>query len=308
MDQYAQRITRDYPVRRKAQEKENMRTYLMGQLRALGYDAKLNDCGKAVNVIAGDPERASILYAAHYDTPLREPLPAILCPTRPVTYMLYQALTPVLALVLCFAVSLGVTFALSLPNLTLPLFLVLLVGALAYLKYGPSEKNNVNANTSGVAALLHTAEQLTPRYRNDVCFLFLDGGSDNMRGAKGFRKRYPSAKEKPALCLDCVGSGDELLILPGKGARWNGELLDAINSSFENSERKTCYDKVDGLVHFPGDQRAFKQGVAVCAVRRVPGFGRFICPTGKDNRIDDENLELLSRGLVKLAAAYQIKK
>ena len=38
MDQYAQRITRDYPVRRKAQEKENMRTYLMGQLRALGYD------------------------------------------------------------------------------------------------------------------------------------------------------------------------------------------------------------------------------------------------------------------------------
>ena len=148
MDQYAQRITRDYPVRRKAQEKENMRTYLMGQLRALGYDAKLNDCGKAVNVIAGDPERASILYAAHYDTPLREPLPAILCPTRPVTYLLYQALTPVLALVLCFAVSLGVTFALSLPNLTLPLFLVLLVGALAYLKYGPSEKNNVNANTS----------------------------------------------------------------------------------------------------------------------------------------------------------------
>lgn len=308
MDQYAQRITRDYPVRRKAQEKENMRTYLMGQLRALGYDARLNDCGKAVNVIAGDPERASILYAAHYDTPLREPLPAILCPTRPVTYLLYQALTPVLALVLCFAVSLGVTFALSLPNLTLPLFLVLLVGALAYLKYGPSEKNNVNANTSGVAALLRTAEQLTPRYRNDVCFLFLDGGSDNMRGAKGFRKRYPSAKEKPVLCLDCVGSGDELLILPGKGARWNGELLDAINSSFENSERKTCYDKVDGLVHFHGDQRAFKQGVAVCAVRRVPGFGRFICPTGKDNRIDDENLELLSRGLVKLAAAYQIKK
>lgn len=86
-----------------------------------------------------------------------------------------------------------------------------------------------------MAALLRTAEQLTPRYRNDVCFLFLDGGSDNMRGAKGFRKRYPSAKEKPVLCLDCVGSGDELLILPGKGARWNGELLDAINSSFENS-------------------------------------------------------------------------
>ena len=33
------------------------------------------------------------------------------------------------------------------------LWFVYLIGALAYLKYGPSEKNNVNANTSGVAAL-----------------------------------------------------------------------------------------------------------------------------------------------------------
>ena len=308
MDQYAQRIAQDYPVRRKAQEKENMRAYLMGQLREMGYDAKLNDCGRAMNVIAGDPERAKIFYAAHYDTPLHEPLPALICPTRPVTYMLYQALTPILTLVLAFVVSVGVTFVLNWPNMTLPLFLVLLLGALAYLRWGPSEKNNVNDNTSGVAALLRTAEQLTPRYRNDVCFLFLDGGSENMQGAKGFRKCYPSAKEKPVLCLDCVGSGDELLILPGRGARWNGDLLDAINSSFEISERKTCYDKVDGLVHFPGDQRAFKQGVAICAVRHVRGFGRLVCPTRRDNVIDEENLELLSRGLVKLAAAYQIKK
>ena len=308
MDQYAQRIARDYPVRRKAQEKENMRAYLMGQLREMGYDAKLNECGRAMNVIAGDPERAMIFYAAHYDTPLHEPLPTLICPTRPVTYMLYQALTPILTLVLAFVVSVGVTFVLNWPNMTLPLFLVLLLGALAYLRWGPSEKNNVNDNASGVAALLRTAEQLTPRYRNDVCFLFLDGGSENMQGAKGFRKRYPSAKEKPVLCLDCVGSGDELLILPGRGARWNGDLLDAINSSFEISERKTCYDKVDGLVHFPGDQRAFKQGVAICAVRHVRGFGRLICPTRRDNVIDEENLELLSRGLVKLAAAYQIKK
>ena len=92
------------------------------------------------------------------------------------------------------------------------------------------------------------------------------------------------------------------------GAAEELKLPDGITDMLAHSERKTCYDKVDGLVHFPGDQRAFRQGVAVCAVRRVPGFGRFICPTGKDNRIDDENLELLSRGLVKLAAAYQIKK
>ena len=308
MNQYAQRIARDYPVRRKAQEKENMRAYLIGQLRALGYDARLDDCDRAVNVIAGDPERARIFYAAHYDTGLHELLPPVICPTRPVTYVLYQALTPLAVLLVSFAVSLGVTFALNWPNLTLPLFMVLLLGALAYLRYGPAEQSNLNDNTSGVAVLLETAEKLTPRYRNDVCFLFLDGGSGNMQGAKGFRGKYPRAKEKPVICLDCVGSGDELLILPGKGARWDGDLLDAVNASFENTARKTCYDKVDGLVHYPSDNRAFKQGVAICAVRHVRGFGRIIRPTGKDNAIDDENLNLLRDGLVRLAAAYQIKK
>lgn len=308
MNQYAQRIARDYPVRRKAQEKENMRAYLIGQLRALGYDARLDDCGRAVNVIAGDPERARIFYAAHYDTGLHELLPPVICPTRPVTYVLYQALTPLAVLLVSFAVSVGITFMLNWPNLTLPLFMVLLLGALAYLRYGPAERNNLNDNTSGVAVLLETAEKLTPRYRNDVCILFLDGGSGNMQGAKGFRGKYPRAKEKPVICLDCVGSGDELLILPGKGARWDGDLLDAVNASFENTARKTCYDKVDGLVHYPSDNRAFKQGVAICAVRHVRGFGRIIRPTGKDNAIDDENLNLLCDGLVRLAAAYQIKK
>ncbi len=308
MDRYAQRILHDHPVRRKAQEKENMRTYLVGQLRALGYDAKLNDCGKAVNVIAGDPERATIIYAAHYDTGIHELLPPIICPTRPMTYILYQAITPMLVLAASFAFSLGVTFALNLPNLTLPLFVLLLLGALLYLRYGPAEQRNGNDNTSGVAALLGTAEKLTPRDRGKVAFVFLDGGSMSMQGAKGFRKRYPSAKEKPVICLDCVGSGDELLILPGKSARWDGDLLDAINAGFENSERKTCYDKVDGLVHFPGDQRAFKCGVAICAVRKVKGFGRLILPMGKDNTIDEENLAILRSGLVRLAALYQGKK
>ena len=308
MNQYAQRIARDYPVRRKAQEKENMRAYLIGQLRALGYDARLDNCGRAVNVIAGDPERARIFYAAHYDTGLHELLPPVICPTRPMTYVLYQALTPLAVLLVSFAVSVGITFMLNWPNLTLPLFMVLLLGALAYLRYGPAEQNNLNDNTSGVAVLLETAEKLTPRYRNDVCFLFLDGGSGNMQGAKGFRGKYPRAKEKPVICLDCVGSGDELLILPGKGARWDGDLLDAVNASFENTARKNCYDKVDGLVHYPSDNRAFKQGVAICAVRHVRGFGRIIRPTGKDNAIDDENLNLLRDGLVRLAAAYQIKK
>ena len=240
-------------------------------------------CGDpAQRLGGGERHRASAGYAAHYDTPLRAPLPAILCPTRPVTYLLYQALTPVLALVLCFAVSLGVTFALSLPNLTLPLFLVLLVGALAYLKYGPSERTMSTPIPPAWRRCSRTAEAAhaaLPQRR----LLPLSGRRRRSiyAGRQGLPQALSSARRSPSSASTAWAAETSALILPGKGARWNGRLLDAINSSFENSERKTCYDKVDGLVHFPGDQRAFKQGVAVCAVPASPASGRFICPTGR---------------------------
>ena len=135
---------------------------------------------------------------------------------------------PLLALAVSFLISFGVTFALNMPNMTLPLFLLLLVVGLFYSKYGKSEMNNKNANTSGVVALLEVAKALTPRYRGEVCFLFLDGGTQGSKGAKRLIHAHPELKKKSVVVLDCVGEGDELLILPGKASRWNDKLLDTI--------------------------------------------------------------------------------
>ena len=41
MSQFAERIAAEFPLRCKQQEKENMRTYLVGQFKALGYPAKV---------------------------------------------------------------------------------------------------------------------------------------------------------------------------------------------------------------------------------------------------------------------------
>lgn len=155
---------------------------------------------------------------AHYDTPLREPLPAILCPTRPVTYMLYQALTPVLALVLCFAVSLGVTFALSLPNLTLPLFLVLLIGALAYLKYG-RRRRTMSTPTPPAWRRCSAPPSSSRRATATTSASSFWTAAATICGRQGIPQALSERQGEAALCLDCVGSGDELLILPGKGAR-----------------------------------------------------------------------------------------
>lgn len=245
MNEFAERIERDFPVRRKEKEKVDFRTWLVYTLKELGYSPKLESGtsalsagGNVTNVVVGDIEKAKIVLAAHYDTGVREVLPPLICPTRPATYMLYEALMPLLALAVSFLISFGVTFALNMPNMTLPLFLLLLVVGLFYPKYGKSEMNNKNANTSGVIALLEVAKALTPRYRGEVCFLFLDGGTQGSKGAKRLIHAHPELKKKSVVVLDCVGEGDELLILPGKASRWNDKLLDTILEQFSNSERK----------------------------------------------------------------------
>ena len=312
MNRYAERILREYPVRRRPEEKEKFRLWLMGTLRELGYQPELQSRqsalqfgGNVLNVVAGDPERAKLILVAHYDTAIRSLLPPLYMPTRPLTAFLYLALTPALVLIGSFVLSFALTFPINAPYLTLPLFLLLLVTALLYLRFGPSERRNLNDNTSGVAALLETAATLTPRYRGEVAFAFLDGGFGGLSGAKGFRARYPSAKEKTIINLCSVAEGSELLVLPNKNSRWDGALLDAILDSFENGEHTTVFLKTDGLTYFPSDNRAFRYACSICACETVRGFGRLVCPL-KATDIDEEKTQILKNGLCKLIERYQI--
>jgi len=300
-------LLRQHPVRLKAQEKERFRTWLVGALGGMGYaaalqskDALLAFGGNVTNVVAGDPEQARLILTARYDTPVRSILPPLIAPTRPVTYVLYQALTPVLAMLASFFVSFAATFAVSAPHLTLPMFLLLLALGIAYLRFGPAETANLCDNTSGVAALLETAAALTPRYRGEVAFVFVDG----MGGAKNLRVRCPSTREKTVIDVSCLARGDEILLLPSKYSRWNEEVLDALLTSFENTEKKTCFLKTNGLTYMPSANRAFRYSFAVCAVEKVKGFGRVILPR-RARTLDEENLEVVRRGLCALIAKYQ---
>ena len=310
MSKYADRIAREFPVRRKPQEKERFRLWLVGAFREMGYHAALQSRetalqvgGHVTNVVVGDPETAKLIFVAHYDTGIMSVFSPLIMPTRPVTAALYQALTPLCVLLGSFVISFALTFAVNAPNATLPLFLLLLVASLLYLRFGPSETNNLNDNTSGVAALLETAAALTPRYRGEVAFAFLDGGFGGMSGAKGFRSKYPSAKEKTVVNINCVAGGDELLILPSKYSRWNGEVLDAILDSFDGEGNKTVFLKTDGLVYYPSDNRAFRYSLVICACEQLTGFGRIIRPK-RNKSIYSENLEILKNGLCKLAGKY----
>ncbi len=314
MNEFAARIERDFSVRRKEKQKTEFRTWLVHTFKELGYMPKLESGesalaagGSVTNVVVGDIDKAKVILAAHYDTGVREILPPLICPTRPFTFLLYQALFPLLLIAGSFLIAFAVTFPLNIPNMTLPLFLLLLVVALFYPKYGPDEKNNCNNNASGVVTLLEVAKALTPRYRGEVCFLFLDGNAQASKGAKRLRRAHPCLKDKPVFVVDCVGEGDELLVLPSKASRWDGDLLDAINDNFVNSEKKTCFLKVDGQIIFPSDNAVFPHSTVVCACKKVGGFGRCILPRGT-KEVDEENIALLRDGLCKLIMNYHPQK
>lgn len=318
MSRFADRILREFPVRRTPQEKERFRLFLMGALRELGYDPKLQTReaslrrgGQVTNVVVGDLETAKLILVAHYDTGVRTLLPPLIMPTRPLTGFLYLALTPVCALLGNLLISFGIPFLITyatdyrvdLSGLVTPLFFLLLLAALLYLRFGPSETHNVDDNASGVVTLLETAAALTPRYRAEAAFVFLDGGFAGMSGAKSFRARYPSAKERPVIDVNCVARGDELLILPNRTSRWNGELLDAILDSFDGKGNKTVFLKTDSLVYYPSDNRVFRQSVSICGCVDLRGFGRIIMPRNAES-IDEANVGILSSGLCKLISNY----
>lgn len=305
MNGYARILCERFPIRRTAAEKEACRLWLVGELKRLGYDAApqarespLAAGGHVTNVVAGDPERAKLVFIAHYDTGVREWFPPLILPTHPGLYALYQALTPACAILGSFVFSFALTFALQLPAVTLPLFLLLLIAALCYLRFGPPETRNANDNASGVAALLETAAALTPRWRGEVAFAFLDGGA-SMAGARALRRAYPSLREKAVLNVHCVAAGGTFLILPSSRAgRWDEAMLDAILASFTPEEGRSCFLKTDGLTHYPSDNRAFRHAFALCA-----WDGKRVRPREAAG-IDETNQRVLSRALCRLTEAY----
>ena len=72
MNEFAARIERDFPLRRKEKEKMEFRTWLVHTFKELGYTPKLESGesvlaagGSMTNVVVGDIDKAKIVLAAH---------------------------------------------------------------------------------------------------------------------------------------------------------------------------------------------------------------------------------------------------
>ena len=280
-----------YPVRKTAAQKAECRKWLLRELKRAGWRAQEETYGRAngsVNVVAGDPDRAALFLCTHYDTAARMLAPDFVSPTNVAAHVAYHLVVALALVVAAFLAALAVSFPLGKPELMLPLFLILAVAALAASAYGPANKNNANGNSSGVLALL-------------------DNNERNLLGAAAFKKRHiERAGENLFIHLDCVGDGDNLLLLPSKHSRWDAALLEAIQEAFPEEDGMHPRLRDKGLHYYPSDNRKFRFHVAVCACRYLAGLGYYIphLRTKKDTVLEERNIAYIARCMARFVPLY----
>lgn len=295
-----------FPVRKSRARKEEFRAWLCEALTAAGWEPRVEE-GKGMvkshNVVVGDPETAGVVFTAHYDTPARLPTPNINFPYNMLVTMIAQM--PIMLLIMVPALGLEILTIHFTQNSLLALLVVyvVLLASLWLLLAGPANPSNVNDNTSGIVTLLEIALSLPQEERADAAFIFFDNEELGLLGSSAFYKAHKKAMQGTLLVnFDCVSDGDHIRLFPGKKARKRADLLELLEGSFLSAGEKEVAVSPRG--YYPSDQKHFPLGVGVCALRKGP-FGYWLgkIHTARDTVFMEENIEVLRRGAVALAAS-----
>lgn len=303
----SQKILDKMQVRKSKKQKAAFRAWLCGELEAAGYTPAVEKSFAALNVVAGDPEQAKVLYTAHYDTQAVLPVPNFITPRNLLFYVLYQ-LVIVIPMFVVVAVVEGVILSFA-PGALLPLLMPLTsIGLCAFFIWwvidGPANRHTANDNTSGVVLLLETALALPPEHRGRVCFVFFDNEEKGMLGSAAFAKRHKQVKKNAVvLNFDCVGDGDSIQFFPQEKLKKDTAALERLEAAFLPAGGKDV-QVVRGFSMYPSDNANFKKGAGVCALKHKPVVGYYMdrIHTSKDTFWDEANIELLRDGALRYIA------
>ncbi len=291
-------ITRLFPVRKSKAQKEAFRVWLMAKIGEMGYavQAEGNDRGRQQNVVAGDPEHACVTFTAHYDTPATILIPDLQIPRNFPVYLAWQALLigGMLGLSLLLGCALGLLTG-SGQALLLGFFGAFL--ALMSLQlYGFANKNNVNDNTSGVAALLETMARIAPEDREKAAFIFFDNTEKGRKGSRAYANDHLQMQHTGFVVnADSVGVGDVFVVSAGALAA-NLPQYERLQASFNARESRTARFYSSVTTRCSSDHRSFRCGVNVTACREVPGIGLYLgdLHTARDVSADQGSIECLA--------------
>ena len=307
MTELSRKIIDGYLVRKTGKQKRAFREMLMRELGAMGIEAreeKYKDLFGSVNVIAGDVEKAEMIFGAHYDTCPRMPFPNFITPKNPLVYYAYQ-IGIVLVLLLVSAIPAIPVGMNTTGREAYMVWYITYLALFALMMKGPANPTTMNDNTSGVVTLIELMAAMPEEMRSRCAFVFFDNEEVGLQGSGAFRgKHKKAAKETVMVNLDCVGDGEYFLLAASKAFRADERLMSAVKAAFGEGE-ETLYSDAEKTV-YPSDQKKFEKSMAMAALHKGSKVGYYMnrIHTPKDTVLEERNVSLISAGLSELAREY----
>ena len=303
-------LVEKFPIHKSKAQKAAFREWAVAYAQEQGYEAHVETArtiARCHNVVIGDPETAEVVFTGHYDTPATMPIPNFITPCNVLVYLLYQLLlVPVLLVPGLLTGALGgyvlklltgnAELAASIGGL---LGFVMVYVTLGLMMFGPANRNNVNDNTSGTAAVLELMERIPPENRSKAAFILFDNEEKGMLGSAAYASKHKAVKkEKLLINMDCVGDDEHMLFFDNKRTRnlpCFPQLEEAMHAA---TGRNFLMNKLESCI-YPSDQANYKYGIAVCACNKMKVIG-YYCDkihTKKDTICEQVNLDFLAEGL-----------
>ena len=269
MTDFLSALLEKYQVRRTKKQKDDFIAYARAVSQSAGYSfAEETQKGllPSRSLIAGDPEKAKAIFTAHYDTCARMPFPNLIYPQGRGLSLLAQ-MPLILVLVALALGSAYLAARLGGRPAGMAAGYIVYFGLFALVFFGPANPHTANDNTSGVAALMEIMHALPPEEKSLAAFIFFDNEEYGKVGSRAYAKAHPGITEGKALInLDCVGDGDDFLIVAPKAA--DERLLSLLKAAFRDEGGKRALHCSARNTNYNSDQKSFPNGTAAAAVQK----------------------------------------
>ena len=296
-------IAQLFPVRRNKKQKTAFREDVRSYAEALGYSVA-TETGSfgAQNIVIGDPKTAKYLVTAHYDTPGTLGIPNFITPFNAVAYYTRGILMIVIMIAISVLGGVGIGLLTGRSEIAgiscAAIYWILLL----LQRFGPANRSNANDNTSGVVTLLEIARSTSEIHRNHVCFVLFDLEEYGLIGSASYRKAHKAETEKQIIVnLDCVGDGDQIVLIPTKKLRKDRRKLNPVYTCCGQFGKKFVTIRDKGFAVYPSDQKNFPYGIAITALNQGK-LGLYLSRihTKRDTVLDPTNVNILRAAICTL--------
>lgn len=289
-------VLHQFPVRKTGKQKAAFRVALQSYAQRMGYSYR-EEKGHfgSRNLILGNPESASYLITAHYDTCAALPFPNLITPCNLFLFCLWQVALS--AAIILLAVIAGTAAGMLTQDHPLGFWIGYLCFwmILVMIYVGPANRNNANDNTSGVVTVLEIARTLPENQRKKVCFVLFDLEEAGLIGSSCYRKKHTQEISRQlVLNFDCVGDGDCLMMFPTGRLKKDKNRMAVLETMVGKFGKKTLSIRKRGFSVYPSDQMCFPYGVGICALRKGR-LGLYLSRihTRRDTVLENTNVNIL---------------